>query len=545
MTAKHIIYHDDARHAIMRGIDKLANAVKITLGPKGRYVILEKSFGSPQITNDGVTIAKEIEFKDKFENMGAQLVKEVAEKTQENSGDGTTTATLLTQAIVREGLRIITAGANPIEVKRGIDKANHVVAEFLTQHTIDVKDKVAQVATISANNDEEIGNLIAQAIRKVGANGVITVEEAKSFETSLTVVEGMEFEEGYVSPYMITEKDKQEAILDDAYVLLYDKKISAVKDIVKVLEIVAKENRSLLIVADDLEGEALATIVLNLLRGTIKVVAVKKPGFGDEQKAMMEDIAVLTGGKVISEEKGLSLESVKASDLGQAKRIKVNKEKTVVLEGKGRSEAIRERAKAIEAQIKASDSESDRKDLQKRLAKLTGGVAVITVGASTETELREKKDRIDDAVHATKAALEEGIVAGGGTMLIRAIPDLEKLKVEGDQKIGVEIIRRALTEPTRQIALNAGKEAGVIIDRVIREKGNVGYNAKTDSFEDLVVSGVIDPTKVVKNSLMNAASIAGMVLTTEVMVADAPKESKGSEEPDFSGMGGMGGMPMM
>ncbi len=540
MGGKQIIFDDAARSAVMRGVDKLANTVKITLGPKGRNVILQKSYGSPTICNDGVTIAKEIELSDNFENMGAQLVKEVAEKTQELAGDGTTTATVLVQAIVREGMRLITAGANPIEVKRGIDKAADKVVEYLKKNSIDVKDKIPEVATISANNDEEIGKLIAEAMKKVGTAGVITVEEAKSFDTTLTLVEGMEFDQGYVSPYMVTDAERLEAVLDDPYILIYDKKISAIKDIVKVLEIVAQENKPLFIIAEDLEGEALATIILNIIRGTIKVVAVKTPGFGDEQKQMMEDIAVLTGGKVISEDKGIKIDQTTKLDLGSAKRVKVTKEKTVIIEGRGNPQKIKQRVATIERQIATSDSDSDRDDLRKRLAKLSGGVAVINVGAATETEMKEKKLRIDDALHATKAAVEEGIVAGGGLMLLKAIPELESIQLEGDQKIGLEIVKKALESPARQIAQNAGKEGTVVVDRLKKEKGNIGYNAKRDVFEDLMVAGVIDPTKVVRTALKNAASIAGMILTTEAMVADIPK--KEDDKPDMSGMGGMGGM---
>ncbi|MBI5389199.1 chaperonin GroEL [Candidatus Woesearchaeota archaeon] len=542
MTAKQIIYHDQARQAIVRGVDKLANTVKITLGPKGRNVLLGKSFGNPIIVNDGVTIAKEIELPDHFENLGAQLIKEVSEKTQDIAGDGTTTAIVLTQAIVREGLRVITAGANSIEVKRGIDKATQKVVDVIKQNSIDVKDKIAQVATISANNDEEMGNLIAEAMKKVGSAGVITVEEAKSFETTLKVVEGMEFQEGYISPYMITDPERLEAVLEEPYVLIYDKKIGSIKDMVKILEFVAQENRPLLMICEDVEGEALATIVLNLIRGTIKVVAVKTPGYGEDKKQMLEDIAVLTGGTVVSEDKGMKLENVTGKQLGRAKRIKVNKEKTVVIEGKGDSAKIKERVSMIEAQLKAAKYDSDKEDIKKRLAKLAGGVAVINVGAATETEMKEKKYRIDDALHATKAAVEEGIVPGGGITFLKAIPVLDKFKLEGDQQMGVDIVRRALEEPAKQIAANAGKDGGVVVDRLKHETGNIGYNAKTDVFEDLVAAGVIDPTKVVKSAFMNAASIAGMILTTEAVVADLP--DKKDDKPDLGGMG-MGGMPGM
>ncbi|MBI2138549.1 chaperonin GroEL [Candidatus Woesearchaeota archaeon] len=534
MASKQIIFSEKARQSLMRGIDKLANTVKVTLGPQGSNVVLEKSYGSPIICNDGVTIAKEIELADKFENMGAQLVKEVAEKTQDNAGDGTTTATVLTQALVREGFKVVSAGANAVEVAKGISAATQKVIEFIKQNSIDVKDKIAQVATISANNDEYIGSLIADAMKKVGTAGVITVEEAKSFETTLTVVEGMEFDQGYVSPYMITDAEKLEAVLEEPYILIFDKKIGSAKDMVKVLEQVAQEGKPLLIICEDLEGEALATIILNLIRGALKVVAVKNPGFGDEQKAMLEDIAILTGGKVISEDKGMKLEGVTIDDLGTAKRIKVNKEKTVIIEGKGDAKKLKARIVQIEGQVKASDSDSEKEDLQKRLAKLSGGVAVINVGAATETEMKEKKHRIDDALHATKAAVEEGIVAGGGVTLLRSIPVLQGQKFDGDQRIGAEIVMKALEEPAKLIAQNAGREGSVIVEQLKKEKGTTGYNAKTGVIEDLVKAGVIDPTKVVKSALMNAASIAGMLITTEAMVAEIPekKESKSAQGMD-------------
>ncbi len=531
MPAKQIMFDDKARQAVLKGIDKLADTVKITLGPKGRNVILGKSFGSPTITNDGVTIAKEIDLEDPFENVGAQLVKEVAEKTQDVAGDGTTTATLLTQSIVREGLRRINSGANAMEVKRGIDKAAETVVEFINKKSIDVKEKIAQVATISANNDEEVGKIIADAMKKVGTHGVITVDEAKSFETTLTVVEGMEFEEGYISPYMITDRERLEAELEDAYILIYDKKISNIKSLVKILEGVSQENRPLFIIAEDVEGEAMATLVLNLLRGVIKVVAVKKPGFGDEQKEILEDIATVTGGKVVSEEKGMTLEKVNLGDLGRARKIKVSKEKTVIVDGSGDQKKIKERITVIENQIAKATSEHDKEDLKKRLAKLTGGVAIINVGAATETEMKEKKNRIDDALHATQAAVEEGIVPGGGIILLRAIPELERIKGEGDQQIGIDIVKKAIEEPTKQIAFNAGKEGSVIVERLKEEKENIGYNAKTDIIEDLVKAGVIDPAKVVKSTIKHAASIAGMILTMEAMVVDLP-EKKGKKFED-------------
>ncbi|MBI2140245.1 chaperonin GroEL [Candidatus Woesearchaeota archaeon] len=533
MASKQIIFSEKARQSLMRGIDKLANTVKVTLGPQGSNVVLEKSYGSPVICNDGVTIAKEIELTDKFENMGAQLVKEVAEKTQDNAGDGTTTATVLTQALVREGFKVVSAGANAVEVAKGISAATQKVIEFIKQNSIDVKDKIAQVATISANNDEYIGSLIADAMKKVGTAGVITVEEAKSFETTLTVVEGMEFDQGYVSPYMITDAEKLEAVLEEPYILIFDKKIGSAKDMVKVLEQVAQEGKPLLIICEDLEGEALATIILNLIRGALKVVAVKNPGYGDEQKAMLEDIAILTGGKVISEDKGMKLEGVTIEDLGTAKRIKVNKEKTVIIEGKGDAKKLKARIAQIEGQIKVSDSDSEKEDLQKRLAKLSGGVAVINVGAATETEMKEKKHRIDDALHATKAAVEEGIVAGGGVTLLRSIPVLQGQKFDGDQRIGAEIVMKALEEPAKLIAQNAGREGSVIVEQLKKEKGTTGYNAKTGVIEDMVKAGVIDPTKVVKSALMNAASIAGMLITTEAMVAEIPE--KKDAKPGASG----------
>ena len=533
MTAKQILFDDKARAAILRGVDKLANTVKITLGPKGRNVVLGKSYGSPIITNDGVTIAKEIELQDPFENMGAQLVKEVAEKTQDVAGDGTTTAALLTQALVREGLRIITAGANPIEIKRGIDKAADVIVEFIKSKSIDVKDKIIQVATISANNDEEVGALIAEAMSKVGTHGVITVDEAKSFETSLTLVEGMELDQGYLSPYMVTDRERLEAELGDAYILIHDKKISSIKTLVKILELVSHESAPLFIIAEDIEGEAIATLVLNILRGAIKVVAIKVPGFGDEQKEILEDIAILTNGKVISEEKGMSLEHVKLSDLGKAKKIKVDKDKTLIIDGMGDPKKIKARASLIESQISIATSEHDKEDLRKRLAKLLGGVAVINVGAATETEMKEKKNRIDDALHATQAAVEEGIIPGGGIILLRALVELEKMRLENDQQIGVEIMKKAMEEPTRQIAINAGKEGNVIVEKLKHEKDNIGYNARTDTIEDLVKAGVIDPAKVVRSALKNAASIAGMILTTEAMVVDIAEKKSNKEDSDI------------
>lgn len=546
--AKQIIFDEAARQHIMRGINKLADTVKVTLGPRGRTVVLDRGFGSPIIINDGVTIAKEIELENPFENMGAQLVKEVASKTQDVAGDGTTTATVLTQAMCREGLKNIAAGANPVDVKKGMEKAVQKVVEFVKSKSQEVKtkEKIAQVATISANNDEEVGKLIADAMEKVGHGGVITVEEAKAMETSLEVVEGMQFDRGYLSPYMVTDPEKMEAILEDAYILIFDKKIAGMKDLIPVLEAAAREHKPLLIVCEDLEGEALATIVLNLLRGTIKVVAVKAPGFGDDQKEMLEDLAVLTGGKVISEDKGMKLESTKPTDLGRARKIKVDKEKTVIVEGAGDKGKIKSRTAQIETLIKSSDSELEKEDLQKRLAKLSGGVAVINVGAATETEMKEKKARVEDALHATRAAVEEGVVPGGGVTLLRAIAELEKFKLEGEEQIGVEIIKRAIEEPVRQIVKNAGKDGSVIVSKLLQEKDpNIGYNAKTHTFEDMFKAGVLDPTKVVRSALQNASSISGMVLTTEAMVTDI-KDKKSKDEPDMGGMPGMGGMgPVM
>ena len=526
--AKQLIFDDDARHALMRGVDQLANTVKITLGPKGRNVVLSSTFGSPTITNDGVTIAKEIDLEDPYEDMGAKLVKEVATKTQDVAGDGTTTATLLAQAILHKGMRNITVGANPIEIKRGIDKATEAVVEDIKSKSEEVKgkDKITQVATISANNDEVIGNLISDAMEKVGSNGVITVEEAKSMDTYLEVVEGMQFDKGYISPYMSTDTEKMEAVLEEPKILLFDKKISSMKDFLPILEGVVKENKPLLIIAEDVEGEALATTVLNIIRGTLKVCAVKAPGFGDERKEMMEDIAAVTGAKVISEEKGMKLENTTLADLGSARKVRVNKEKTIIIEGQGSKDDIERRVSIIEGQIKLEDSEYKVKNLKKRLGKLAGGVAVINVGAATETELKDKKMRIDDALNATKAAMEEGVVAGGGIALIRAARALDDLSLEGDQKIGQNIILQAIEEPLKQIATNAGKEGSVVVEHLKSETNpNMGYDAKTDEYKDMVEAGIIDPVKVVRSALLNAASIAGLVLTTEALVADIPDDS--------------------
>lgn len=546
--AKQILFDEQARKKLLAGVDKLVNTVKVTLGPKGRNIILGKSFGSPTVINDGVTIAKEIELECPFENMGAQLVKEVASKTQDVAGDGTTTATVLAQAMVHEGLKNIAAGANPIDVKKGIEKATKIIVDAIKGKSVDVKTKerILQVATISANNDPEIGQLIAHAMEKVGHDGVITVEEAKSMETTLDVVEGMQFDRGYLSPYMVTDAEKMEAVLEDPFVLLYDKKIASMKDLIPVLEAVAQQGRPLFIVCEDLEGEALATIVLNILRGAIKVVAVKAPGFGDDQKAMLEDLAMLTGAQVISEDKGMKLEKVTAAMLGRAKKVKVNKEETVLVEGAGDKAQMKKRIAQLKAQLEKTESEYDKKDIHKRIAKLSGGVAVVNVGAATETEMKEKKSRVDDALHATRAAVEEGVVVGGGLTLFRAAPVLDTVTGENqDQQTGIALVRRAIEEPLRQIAVNAGRDGSVVIERLQKADYNVGYNAKTDVIEDLFAAGVIDPTKVTRTALQNAASIAGMLLTTEALVGDKPEEKKEHAMPSMSGMGGMPGMGMM
>ncbi len=525
MTSKQIIFSEDARQALLRGIDKVANIVKVTLGPKGRTVILDKST-APLVSNDGVTIAKEIELKDKFENMGAKLVKEVASQTQDKAGDGTTTATVLAQLMITEGLKNITAGANPVEMKAGIEAATAQIVEFLRSQSADVKDKkkIAQVATISANNDEKIGSLIAEAMEKVGNKGVITVEESKSIDTYLELVEGMQFDKGYLSPYMMTNQEKMEASFEDPYILITDKTISSVKEIVPVLESVASEGKPLIIIAEDVEGEALTMLVLNILRGALKVCAVKSPGFGDEKRDLLEDIAILTGGRVIAKDKDDKLEEVTLEDLGSAKKIKVEKENTVIIEGKGDKKEIDTRVKQLEAQIEGESGEYRQEDLRKRLGKLSGGVAVINVGAPTETELKEKKMRIDDALHATKAAIEEGVVPGGGITLIQAMKELDSLKLQGDQAVGARIVKRSLEGPIRQIAFNAGKDGSEVL-AVLRDKPvGFGYNAKTDKYEDLTTAGVIDPTKVVRNALQSAASITAMVITTEGLVADFDDE---------------------
>ncbi len=543
--AKELKYDVKAREAIMRGVDTLANAVKVTLGPKGRNVIIEKSFGAPTITKDGVTVAKEIELEDKFENMGAQMVKEVASKTSDVAGDGTTTATILAQSIYREGSKLVAAGHNPMAIKRGIEKAvDAVVAELkkISKSTKDQKE-IAQVGTISANNDETIGNIIAEAMNKVGKEGVITVEEAKGMETTLEVVEGMQFDRGYLSPYFVTDPEKMEANLEDPYILIHEKKISSMKDLLPVLEQVAKSGAPLLIVAEDVEGEALATLVVNKLRGTLNACAVKAPGFGDRRKAMLEDIAILTGGTVISEDLGIKLENATINDLGRAKRVTVDKDNTTIVDGAGSRKDLEGRVKTIRAQIEETTSDYDREKLQERLAKLIGGVAVINVGAATEVEMKEKKARVEDALNATRAAVEEGIVPGGGVALLRCLEAADKArdKIKGEEKFGADILKRALEEPLRQIALNAGQEGSVIVEKVKEMKGAEGYNADSGKFEDLLKAGVIDPTKVTRFALQNAASVAGLLLTTECMVAEKPKENEGGGMPG-GGMGGMGGM---
>ncbi len=545
--AKQILFEEAARKAIQRGVDKLANAVKVTLGPKGRNVVIEKKFGSPVITKDGVTVAKEIELDDAYENMGAQMVKEVASKTADIAGDGTTTATILAQAIYREGLKNVTAGANPQELKRGIDKAVEAIVEKLNTLSKPVgKDKkeIAQIAVIAANSDETIGNIIAEAMDKVGKDGVITVEEAKTTETTLEVVEGMQFDQGYLSPYFATDTDNMETVLEDPYILLYEKKISAMKDLLPVLESAAKSGKPLMIIAEDVDGEALATLVVNKIRGTLKVCAVKAPGYGDRRKAMLEDIAILTGGRAITDDLGLKLESVTIKDLGRAKRITVDKENTTLIEGAGNTKEIASRVNQLRKQIEDTDSDYDKEKLQERLAKLAGGVAVINVGAATETEMKEKKDRVDDALHATRAAVEEGIVPGGGIAFLRASVALDTLKLKGDEKIGAEIVRRALEFPLRQLAENAGDEGSVVVQRVYAETGNIGYNAANGEYVDLVKEGIIDPKKVTRSALQYAASVAGLLLTTEALITDIPEEDKSPAMPGGmgGGMGGMGGM---
>jgi chaperonin GroEL len=539
--AKQIIYGEESRQAILRGVNALANAVKVTLGPKGRNVVLDKKFGSPTITKDGVTVAKEIDLKDPLENMGAQMVREVASKTSDTAGDGTTTATVLAQAIYREGARNVVAGANPMELKRGIEKAVEAMTAEIKKMAKPVKgNMIAQVGTISANSDTTIGTIIAEAMEKVGKDGVITVEEAKTLETTLDVVEGMQFDRGYLSPYFVTDPERMEVVLENPVILIHEKKISSMKDLLPVLEQVARLGRPLLIIAEDIEGEALATLVVNKLRGTLHAAAVKAPGFGDRRKAMLEDIAVLTGGKAITEDLGVKLENIKLEDLGKAKKVTIDKDNTTIVEGAGDGKAIEGRVKQIRMQVEETSSDYDREKLQERLAKLVGGVAVIKVGAATETEMKEKKARVEDAMHATKAAVEEGIVPGGGVALLRASKALDGLKLEGDQAVGVAIIKRAIEEPCRWIATNAGLEGSIVVARVKDGKGDEGFNAATDTYEDLVKAGVIDPAKVVRNALQNASSIASLLLTTEALVSEIPEEKK--EAPAMPGGGGMGGM---
>jgi chaperonin GroEL len=545
MTAKLIKYDMKARELMLNGVRTLADAVVVTLGPKGRNVVLDKSWGSPTVTKDGVTVAKEIELDDKFENMGAQMVKEVASKTSDMAGDGTTTATVLARSIYEEGQKLVAAGNNPMAIKRGVDAAVEIVVKELQKLSKPTKDQreIAQVGTISANNDETIGNIIAEAMNKVGKEGVITVEEAKSMETTLEVVEGMQFDRGYLSPYFVTDPEKMVVSLEDPYILINEKKISNMKDLLPILEQVAKMGKPLVIIAEDVDGEALATLVVNKLRGTLHVAAVKAPGFGDRRKAMLEDIAILTGGQVVSEDLGIKLENLTVSDLGSAKRISIDKDNTTIIDGAGSRSALEGRVKQIRSQIEETTSDYDREKLQERLAKLIGGVAVINVGAATETEMKEKKARVEDALNATRAAVEEGIVPGGGVALVRCLDALSKIKIKGDQKLGVKVVMRAIEEPLRQIANNAGMEGSVVIDKVKSGQGAFGYNAESDNYEDLMKAGVIDPTKVVRLALQNAASVASLMLTTQAMVAEKPEEKHEPPMPGGApGMGGMGGM---
>ena len=545
MAAKEIRFGDDARSRMVRGVNILANAVKATLGPKGRNVVLEKSFGSPTVTKDGVSVAKEIELKDKFENMGAQMVKEVASQTSDVAGDGTTTATVLAQSIFREGMKAVAAGMNPMDLKRGIDKAVVAAVEELKKMSKPCDDNkaIAQVGTISANSDENIGNIIAEAMGKVGKEGVITVEEGSGLENTLDVVEGMQFDRGYLSPYFVNNQQSMSCELESPYILVYEKKISSIRDLLPVLEGVAKAGRPLLIISEDVEGEALATLVVNTIRGIVKVAAVKAPGFGDRRKAMLQDIAVLTSSTVISEEVGLSLEKATLNDLGTAKRVIVTKENTTIIDGAGKREDIEARVKQVRAQIEDATSDYDKEKLQERVAKLAGGVAVIKVGAATEVEMKEKKARVEDALHATRAAVEEGVVPGGGVALIRALDAIKDLKgINHDQNAGIDIARRAFEEPLRQIVANAGDEPSVVLAKVIEGKGNFGYNAATGEYGDMIKMGILDPTKVTRSALQNAASISGLMITTEAMVAELPKDDKGAGMPDMGDMGGMGGM---
>ncbi|MHB1646753.1 MAG: chaperonin GroEL [bacterium] len=545
--AKDIKFSQEARSLILEGVNTLADAVKVTLGPKGRNVVIEKSFGSPNITKDGVTVAKEIDLADKFANMGAQMVKEVASKTSDTAGDGTTTATVLAQAIYREGIKLVAAGASPISIKRGIDKAVDVIVKELKTMSKPIANQkeIAQVGTISANNDETIGNIIAEAMDKVGKEGVITVEEAKSMETTLEVVEGMQFDRGYLSPYFVTDSERMECVLDDPYILIHEKKISAMKDLLPILEQIAKAGKPFIILAEEVEGEALATLVVNKLRGTLNCCAVKAPGFGDRRKAMLEDIAILTGGQVISEDLGIKLESITLKDLGRAKRVTVDKDNSTIIDGAGSKTDIEKRVKQIRAQIEESSSDYDKEKLQERLAKLIGGVAVINVGAATETEMKEKKARVEDALHATRAAVEEGIVPGGGVALLRASKSLDKLKgSNNDEDHGISIIKRAVQEPLRMISENAGVEASIVVDKVLNNTGSFGYNAAADKYEDLIAAGIIDPTKVERTALQNAASVSSLMLTTEAMIVEKPEDKDKGGMPGGmpQGMGGMGGM---
>jgi len=541
--AKEIKFNEDGRRAMLRGVDTLANAVKVTLGPKGRNVVLDKKFGSPLITNDGVTIAKEIELEDAFENMGAQLVSEVASKTNDVAGDGTTTATVLAQAMIREGLKNVTSGANPVGIRRGIEKAVATAVEELhnISSSVNSKEEIAQVAAISSA-DDEVGQLIAEAMERVGNDGVITIEESKGFSTELDVVEGMQFDRGYASPYMVTDQDKMEAVLEDPYILITDKKISNIQEVLPVLEQVVQQGKPLLMIAEDVEGEALATLVVNKLRGTFNAVAVKAPGFGDRRKAMLEDIAILTGGEVITEDLGLDLKSASIEQLGRAAKVVVSKENTTIVEGSGNPEAISSRVAQIRAQAEETTSEFDKEKLQERLAKLSGGVAVVKVGAATETELKERKLRIEDALNSTRAAVEEGIVAGGGTAFLNVYNKVAELNLEGDEATGVNIVLRAIEEPVRQIAENAGLEGSVVVERLKGEKLGIGFNAATNEWVNMVEAGIVDPAKVTRSALQNAASVAAMFLTTEAVVADIPEENAGGGMPDMGGMGGMGGM---
>ena len=544
MAAKQLVFEEAARQALLKGVNKLARAVVATLGPKGRNVVIDKKFGSPTVTKDGVTVAKEIELEDPYENMGAQMVREVASKTSDAAGDGTTTATVLAEAIYSQGLKFVTAGANPISIQRGISKAVESAIEQLAKISKKVKDKeeIKQVATVSANWDATIGEIIADAMDKVGKDGTITVEEAKSIETTLDVVEGMQFDKGYLSPYFVTNAETMEAKLEDAYILIYEKKISSLKDLLPLLEKVAKIGKPLLIISEDVEGEALATLVVNKLRGTINICAVKAPGFGDRRKSMCEDIAVLTGGKFISEDLGIKLENLQLDELGRAKSIVIDKENTTIVEGAGKSSEIQGRVNQIRRQIEETTSDYDREKLQERLAKLAGGVAVINVGASTETEMKEKKARVEDALHATRAAVEEGIVAGGGVALLRCLPVLEALKLHGDEQIGVDIVKRAIEEPLRALAINAGVEGSIVVQEVKKRKGNEGYNVATAEYEDLVKAGVVDPKKVTRTALQNASSIAGLLLTTECLITELPEKEKPAPMGGGHGGGGMGGM---